>query len=90
MNSHNPYAHLDDVIDALKRGETVLIQSPTKTRFRLDNERIRVNQTHFQTVINWITFQDLYGLAVFYPVEASKESDIDPLKDTEYYAFKHK
>ena len=90
MNPQKTYAHLDDVIEALKRGETVLIQSPVKTRFRCENDRIRVNQTHFQTLIDWISFRDLYGSAVFYPVESSNDPEIDPLKDAEYYAFKHK
>ena len=82
--------HLDDVIEALKRGETVLIHSPVKTRFRFENERVRVNQTHFQTLIDLSTFCELYGSAVFTAVESSIDPEIDPLKDAEYYAFKHK
>lgn len=77
-------------MDALKRGETVLIQTPVKTRFRFESDRIRVNQPHFQTLIDEETFRDLYGAALFYAVEASSDSEIDPLKDSEYYAFKHK
>jgi hypothetical protein len=90
VNPQNSYAHLDDVIEALKRGESVTIQRPVKTRFKLETERIRVNQTHFQTMIDWETFSELYGSAVFYPVDSSNDPDIDPLKDAEYYAFKHK
>lgn len=90
MNDQKPYAHLNEVMDALRRGETVLIQSPVKTRFRLESDRIRVNQPHFQTLIDGDTFQDLYGASLFYAVEASNDPDIDPLKDSEYYAFKHK
>jgi hypothetical protein len=90
VNPQKTYAHLDDVIEALKRGESVVIHSPVKTRFKLDNGRIRVNQTHFQTLIDWSTFGDLYGSTVFHVSEASRDSDVDPLKDAEYYAFKHK
>jgi hypothetical protein len=90
VNDQKSYAHLNEVMDALKRGETVLIQAPVKTRFRLESDRIRVNQTHFQTLVDWETFKDLYGSALFYVVEASNDPEIDPLKDVEYYAFKHK
>lgn len=67
-----------------------MIQSPIKTRFRLDHDRIRVHQTHFQTVIDWDMFRDLYGTAIFTVTETSNEDELDPLKDAEYYAFKHK
>ena len=90
MNPQKSYAHLDEVIEALKRGDTVLIINPVKTRFRFESDRIRVNQTNFQTLIDWITFRDLYGSALFYAPESSNDPEIDPLKDTEYYAFKHK
>ena len=90
MNSQKTYAHLDDVIEALKRGESVMIHHPTKTRFRVENNRIRVNQTHFQSLLDWESFIDLYGSATFTALESRYDSEIDPLKDAEYYAFKHK
>lgn len=67
-----------------------MITSPVPTRFRVENDRIRVNQTHFQTVIDWQTFTELYGSAIFVLPERSKDTELDPLKDAEYYAFKHK
>lgn len=90
MNPQKTYAHLSDVLEALHRGETVMVQHPVKTRFRLEADRIRLNQSHFQSFLDWDTFIALYGHAIFSVIESHHEADIDPLKDGEYYAFKHK
>ena len=76
-----------ETLDLMKQGAIVTLENGNYFVYRQDKVVSFFNQSRI--AMNLEDFVDLYGHENFYCYE-DNSTFIDPLKDEEYYAFKHK
>lgn len=76
-----------ETLDYLKQGLVVTLANGNY--FVFSKERIVSYFSQNRVVMSLQNFIELYGKETFYLYE-DNSSFVDPLKDEEYYAFKHK
>lgn len=80
----------ESVLNTLKNEQVVLIESPIRTNFSLRNQKVFVKTIHAQYFISVEEFEELFKHSIFYLYESKQNSEVEILKDEEYYAWKHK
>lgn len=81
---------IDAVVEALRNYQIIKIENPTRTYFFIKNDQVQVLSDHAQFILTIEAFKELYTHSQFYLHEPIKQNDIEPTKDDEYYAWKHK
>lgn len=77
----------DEVLEYLK--SNMVVTTADRNRFVMRNQKVVSFHRGNRIVMSLDDFINLYGKLDFYEY-ADESCEIDPLKDKEYYSFKHK